>query len=167
MAGEVICQGFFRIALRTLPYFLALLALLPADDYENLFRQAADLSARGKYDQAIEDYKAALLLRPGAGEALNNLAVMYYAAHRYAEAFSTAGGIWKNHPEMESAALVTGMAAVQCNRPRDAIEPLNKLLAKDPGSRDAILALASAHVALNQLAEAARIYEGRTTQCAH
>lgn len=162
MAGEVTCQGFFRIALRTLPCFLALLPLLRADNYEDLFRQAADLSARGKYDQAIEDYKAALLLRPGAGEALNNLAVMYYAAHRYAEAFSTAAGIWKTHPEIASAALVTGMAAVQCNRPRDALKPLESLLAKDPENRDAILALASAHVALNQLEEAAHLYEQRT-----
>jgi tetratricopeptide (TPR) repeat protein len=163
MAGAVTCQGVFRIALRTLPCFLALVTLLRADHYDDLFRQAADLSARGKYDQAIEDYKAALLLRPGAVEALNNLAVMYYAAHRYAEAFSTAGGIWKTHPEMASAALVTGMAAVQCNRPRDALKPLESLVAKDPGNRDAILALASAHVALNQLGEAARLYERRTT----
>jgi tetratricopeptide (TPR) repeat protein len=153
-----------RIARRTLVCLLGLLTLARADDYESLFRQAASLSADGKYGQAIEEYKAALRLRPGAAEALNNLAVMYYAAHRYAEAFEAAAGIWKNHPEMESAALITGMAAVQCNRPRDAIEPLNKLLAKDPGSRDAVLALASAHVALNQLTEAARIYQGRTTQ---
>ena len=160
--GALTCQGFFRIALRTLPCFLALLTLLRADNYEELFRQAADLSARGKYDQAIEDYKAALLLRPGAVEALNNLAVMYYAAHRYAEAFNTAGGIWKTHPAMASAALVTGMAAVQCNRPRDALEPLESLVAKDPGNRDAILALASAHVALNEPGEASRLYERRT-----
>jgi tetratricopeptide (TPR) repeat protein len=163
MAGEVTCRDFFRIAWRTLPCFLVLLTLLRADNYEDLFRQAADLSARGKYDQAIEDYKAALLLRPGAVEALNNLAVMYYAAHRYTEAFSTAGGIWKTHPEMASAALVTGMAAVQCNRPQDALQPLESLVAKDPGNRDAILALASAHVALNQLGEASRLYERRTT----
>jgi tetratricopeptide (TPR) repeat protein len=163
MAGEVTCQGFLRIALRTLPCFLGLLTILRADNYEDLFRQAADLSAHGKYDQAIEDYRAALLLRPGAVEALNNLAVMYYAAHRYAEAFSTAGGIWKTPPEMASAALVTGMAAVQCNRPRDALKPLESLVATDPGNRDAILALASAHVALNQLEEAARLYERRTT----
>ena len=164
MAGEVTCRGVFRIALRVLSCFLALTTLLGADNYEDLFRQAADLSTRGKYDQAIEDYKAALLLRPGAVEALNNLAVMYYAAHRYAEAFSTAAGIWKTHPEMASAALVTGMAAVQCKRPRDALKPLEGLVAKDPGNRDAILALASAHVALNQLAEASGLYERRTTQ---
>ena len=163
MAGDVTCQDFLRIALRTAPCFLVLLTLLRADDYEDLFRRAADLSARGKYDQAIDDYKAALLLRPGAVEALNNLAVMYYAAHRYAEAFSAAGGIWKTHPEMASAALVTGMAAVQCNRPQDALKPLESLVAKDPGNRDAILALASAHVALNQLEEASRLYERRTT----
>jgi tetratricopeptide (TPR) repeat protein len=144
--------------------FLCLLTILRADDYENLFRQAADLSAQGKYDQAIDKYKTALRLRPGASEAVSNLAVMYYAARRYAEAFDAASGIWKTHPELVSAALITGMSAVQCNRPRDALEPLQSLVAKDPGNRDALLALASAHIALNQLGDAVRLYEQQTTR---
>jgi len=135
-----------------------------ADDYENLFRQAADLSAHGKYTEAINDYQAALRLRPGASEALNNLAAMYYAAGRYAEALNTASGIWKAHPEMESAALITGMAAVRCNLPREAVEPLEALLRQDPGNRDAVLALASARVGLNELDEAARLYERQTAR---
>jgi tetratricopeptide (TPR) repeat protein len=149
---------------RVLLCLLGLVALGRADHYDSLFRQAAELSAGGKYDQAIEAYQAALRLRPGAAEALNNLAVMYYAAHRYAEAFSAAAGIWKAHPEMESAALITGMSAVQCNRPQDALAPLESLLAKDPGNRDAVLALASAQIALNQPGEAVRLYQRQTNR---
>lgn len=145
---------------------LGLLTILRADDYEDLFRQAPDFSTHGKYDQAIESYRAALGLRPGAAEALNNIAAMYYAAGRFAEAFNAAAGIWKLHPEMQSAALITGMAAVQCNRPQDALEPLEELLKKDPGNRDAVLALASAHVGLNQLDEAVRLYERQTARSA-
>ena len=137
-----------------------------ADDYEDLFRKAADLGAHGEYGKAIEDYKAALRLRPGASEALNNLAAMYYAAGRYAEAFDATAGIWKSHPEMESAALIHGMASVQCNKPRDALEPLQAVLEKNPGNRDAVLALAAAHLALNQIDEAVQLYEHRTAQAA-
>ena len=42
-----------------------------------LFRQAGELSARGDYTGAIERFKAALVLRPGAPEAMSNLGVMY------------------------------------------------------------------------------------------
>jgi tetratricopeptide (TPR) repeat protein len=63
---------------------------------------------------------------------------------------------------LKSAALVAGMAAVQCNRPKDAIAPLHQLLDSDANNRDALLALASAHVALTEFAEAVRIYERQT-----
>jgi tetratricopeptide (TPR) repeat protein len=54
------------------------------------------------------------------------------------------------------------MAAVQSNRPKDALAPLERLLELDASNRDALLALASAHLALNDFSEAARIYERET-----
>ena len=130
-----------------------------ADDYADRFRQAATYSQQGNYEQAILQYQAALQIRPGAPEALNNLAVMCYAARKYAEAFSAASQIWESHGELRSAALITGLAAVQCNRPRDAIAPLKKLLSADPANRDALLALASADYALNELPDAIEVYK--------
>ena len=144
-----------------LPFLTGLLltaVALRADDYAARFRQAAAYSQQGNYEQAILQYQAALQIRPGAPEALNNLAVMYYEARRYAEAFSTASQIWESHGELQSAALITGLAAVQCNRPRDAIAPLKKLLSSDPTNRDALFGLASAYYALNELSEAIAIY---------
>ena len=137
-------------------------AMLRADDYADLFQKAAALSQQGNYRDAILAYQAALKIRPNAPEAINNLAVMYYEAHDYQKAFQTAAPIWKSHPELKSAALIRGMAAVQCNRPQDAIAPLEKLLVSDPKNRDALLALASARVALNQLPKATEIYEQLT-----
>lgn len=136
-------------------------AMLWADDYAELFQEAAAYSQQGNYREAILAYQAALKLRPNAPEAINNLAVMYYEAHEYQKAFETAA-IWNSHPELKSAALIRGMAAIQCNRPQDGIAPLEKLLAADPKNRDALLGLASAHVALNQLPQATELYEQLT-----
>jgi tetratricopeptide (TPR) repeat protein len=137
---------------------LLLRAGIYADQYTELFRQAAEDTQHGLYDQAIAKYKAALKIRPGAAEALNNLGVMYYQVHKYEEAFATVSGIWAKHPELRSAALIAGMSAVQCNRPKEAIAPLSQLLKSDPKNRDALLALASAQVALNDFAQAAQTY---------
>jgi len=134
-------------------------AELRADKYSDLFRDAAAFAQQGKYDEAIGKYQAALAIQPSAPEALNNLAVMYYEARKYSDAFNTASLVWARHPELHSAALIAGMSAVQCNRPRDAIAPLNQLLSLEIHNRDALLALASAHLALNDFPEAARIYE--------
>jgi tetratricopeptide (TPR) repeat protein len=136
---------------------------LLADQYADLFRQAAAYTQQGNYEQAIAQYKAALKLRPGAPEALNNLAVMYYELRKYSDAFDIASKLWPNHPELKSAELITGLAAVQCNRPREAIAPLEKLLESDAANRDALLGLASARLALKEFAEAAQIYDRETT----
>ena len=130
-----------------------------ADTYADLFQQAAAYSQHGEYAKAIDKYKAALAMHPGAPEALNNLAVMYYETRQYAEALDTAGEVWEQHPELRSAALIAGMAAVQCNRPSEAIRPLERLLGEDPSNRDALLALASAHLALKDFEAAAEAWE--------
>ncbi|MGA8596395.1 MAG: tetratricopeptide repeat protein [Bryobacteraceae bacterium] len=140
-------------------WLLLIATMLAADEYADLFQKAAAYSRQGNYQGAILEYKAALEIRPNAPEALNNLAVMYYEAHQYPEAFETASRIWEAHPELKSAALITGMAAVQCNRPRDAIRPLERLVAVDRANRDALLALASAHVALNEIPDAIDVYQ--------
>ncbi|MCU1293460.1 MAG: tetratricopeptide repeat protein [Bryobacterales bacterium] len=130
-----------------------------ADDYAELFRQAADDTRVGNFEGAILKYRTALEIRPGAPEALNNLAVTYYQVHKYSEAFDIASRIWQSHPELKSAALIAGMAAVQCNRPKDAIAPFEALLSSEPFNRDALLGLASAHFASNELQEAVDIYQ--------
>ncbi|MDQ2839939.1 MAG: tetratricopeptide repeat protein [Acidobacteriota bacterium] len=151
------------MTLRLATGLLLLTGVLPAaDDYLDLCREASAYTQQGNYDLAIVKYQAALAIRPHAPEALNNLAVVYYQVRKYSEAFETASEIWKDHPELKSAALIAGMAAVQCNRPKEAIAPLTQLLKLDDRNRDALLALASAHLGLNDFAEAAKVYERQT-----
>ncbi len=135
-----------------------------ADDYETLFREAAELSRQGKYEKAIDRYNAALALRPGAAEALNNLAVMYYTTASYQKAWDLAGQALKAQPAMTSAALIEGLSAIRCNRPADAIPFLQQVLQNDPGNRDALLGLASARIGTGKVAEAAELYERRTAK---
>jgi tetratricopeptide (TPR) repeat protein len=135
---------------------------LHADDYGELLRQAAADTGSGRYDKAISEYQSALKLRPEAAEALNNLAVLYYQVRRFSEAYDLAAGVWQKHAELPSAALITGLAAVQCNRPQDALSPLEHLLVADPANRDALLGLASAHFALHQYSQAVEVYHRET-----
>jgi tetratricopeptide (TPR) repeat protein len=135
-----------------------------ADDYSDLFRAAAAYAQQGNYEEALSKYNAALVIRPGSIEALNNVAAMYYELRKYQNAFDTVSPIWAGHPELKSAALIAGMSAVQCNRPKEAIAPLRRLLETDANNRDALLALASAQLALNDYVEAVQIYERQTAQ---
>ena len=130
-----------------------------ADSYASLCQQAAESSQRHDYQGAILRYQRALEIKPDGPEALNNLAVMYYQVGRFPEALRISSKLWPGHPELKSAALIAGMSAVQCNRPAEAIRPLENLLAADPTNRDALLALASAHFGLKKLREAAWVYE--------
>ncbi len=133
--------------------------MLGEESYAELFRQAAAYSQHGEYGKAIEKYKAALVMRPNAPEALNNLAVMYYETRQYREALDSASKIWESHPELKSAALIAGMAAVQCNRPKEALRPLEQLLGQEAANQDALLALASARFALKDLKSATELWE--------
>jgi tetratricopeptide (TPR) repeat protein len=135
------------------------LNLLAADDYDSLFREAAALSSQRNYKDAVHLYEAALKLRPNAPEALNNLAVMYYAAGDYEKAWETASRIVHTQRTFSSAQLIAGLSAIRLSRPAEAIQPLTDLLKHDPGNRDALLGLASAHVAQHQLREAAELYQ--------
>src|SRR5436305_799823 len=153
------------MTIRLLASCVLLLAevLCGADSYTSLCEEAAECSRRQQYEEAIHKYQSALAIRPGAPEASNNLAVMFYQVRRYSDALRITLALWRTHPELKSAALIAGMSAVQCNRAGDAIEPLHAVLEKDPSNRDALLTLASALFALKQLPQAAEVY-GRELQ---
>lgn len=151
-------------AARVLCWALGCAALIAAPDgYAELFAKAAALSRGGNYVGAIAKYREALALRPGAPEALSNLAVMYYAAGKYQNAWDSASQALAKQPGSSPAALIAGLAAIRLNRLDDAIAPLDRVLGIQPDNRDALLGLASARVGLGQLDAAARLYVRRTS----
>ena len=134
-------------------------ALLQAHSYEDLFRQAEQLSVRRDYAGAIQKYKDALKLRPGAPEAMSNLGVMYHAVGQYLAAVKTLTEVVRTNPDVFPAQLILGLSLVRLNRAPDAVPHLKAALQLSPGNREAGLALAAAFVAINELPEAARLYE--------
>src|SRR5213076_926458 len=98
--------------------------VLAAQSYEDLFGEAAALSAAGDYQKAITKYEAALRIRPQAPEALSNLGVMYNAMGRYSEAVEVTQHAVRLQPELLPANLILGLALIRLNRPAESIVPL-------------------------------------------
>lgn len=150
---------------RTLLVFLAA-ALLPfsarAQSYDDLFSQAGALSARGDYAGAIDKFRAALRLRPGAPEALSNLGVMYHMAARYAEAVETMDTVVKSSPDLFPARLILGLDLVHLHRFADAIQHLEAARQLNSSSAEALYGLAAAYLGVERLQPAADLYEART-----
>lgn len=146
---------------------LLLSAFLPpmaraAQSYEDRFRTGASLSARGDYAGAIEQFQAALRLRPGAPEALSNLGAMYHMAGRYADAVETMNQVLRTSPDLFPAQLILGLDLVRLDRAPEAIPYLKKALNANPSSLEALYGLAAAYIGSNQLQAAAALYESRT-----
>jgi tetratricopeptide (TPR) repeat protein len=128
--------------------------------FTELCKNAAESVRSGKYSEAIRLYDAALHIHPDSPEVLNNLAVACYEAHQYSRALEISKKIWKSHPELRSAALICGLAAIQCDRPEDALEPLSRLLVSaNQQDKDALLGLASAYIALGRISDAIDVYK--------
>ena len=145
----------------SLSFLLCAVALSPlarAQSYEDLFRQAADLSAHRQYAEAIEKYKAALRLRPGAPEAISNLGVMYHVSAQYAAAVSTMAEVVNSNPNLFPAQLILGIDLVRLKRSSEAVPHLEAATRLSPGNREARLALAASYVAIGRLSDAARLY---------
>jgi len=73
---------------------------IQAQSYDDLFHEAAELSAQRNFDGAIEKIRAALQQRPGAPEALSNLGVIYHLAGRYREAVETMEVVVRSNPKL-------------------------------------------------------------------
>ncbi len=150
---------------RTISLILFAGALCPrvdAQSYDDLFREGAALSAQKNYSGAIEKFKAALKVRPGAPEALNNLGVIYHVAGRYREAVETMEEVVRKSPQLFPAHLILGLDLVRLNRAGDALPHLRTALDLSPGNPEAALGLAAAYVALGRFQEAADAYEAQT-----
>jgi tetratricopeptide (TPR) repeat protein len=133
-----------------------------AQSYDDLFREAAALSAEHNFDGAIGKYKAALQLRPGAAEALSNLGVIYHLAGRYQQAVETMDRVIAIDPKVFPARLILGLDLVRLDRSGEAIPHLRMAVVLSPGNTEAALGLAAAYVAMGRLQEAADEYEAQT-----
>ena len=133
--------------------YVAILEKYPAriDVRSNL---GAAYSALGRYEQAIEQYKRALLV-DGTNPAIRfNLALAYYKAAWFAEAAAELERFLKavpNSPQTANAQLVLADAYVRLGEYKKVIQALSPLADADPSNRTLAYLLGSALIGDGQL----------------
>jgi tetratricopeptide (TPR) repeat protein len=112
---------------------------------------------------AVEEYRAALKLKPGVAEAWVNLGLDLYVLHRENEAIEAFQQGLKRKPDMLPGNLFLGMAYLHNSQSQKAIAPLKKVIALNPKELKAYINLSYAYQETGQLEEAARILEKAKT----
>lgn len=128
------------------------------EQVEVLAHEAEQDFAKGDYASAARKYERLVSLQPRSANALNNLGIAYHMAGRLREAVQVLQRAVRLNPDLLPANLILGIDYVQLNEAELAIPPLEKVLRRDGTNRDALLALASAHLALKRFDLAAKVY---------
>jgi len=108
------------------------------------FLAAQQDQQQGRLDEAVQEYKAVLVLQPGLPEVYINLGLVYYAQARFedsAQALATAG---KLRPGMKGVNLWLGIDDVKLHRPLQAITLLREASRQQPSDKLAQSWLATA-----------------------
>ena len=129
------------------------------DQVEILGREAEQALMKRDYPGAVEKYERLATLQPDSANVLNNLGLAYHMAGRPRDAVRVLQKALRLKPDMLSANLILGMDYVQLNDAAEAIAPLERALRQDGNNRDALFALATAHLALKHFDLAAEVYQ--------
>ncbi len=139
------------------PALLVLFAaalLSPVEDPAAKARRAAELVVAGKADEAIPIYKDLVLSFPGDPGILLNLSIAEFKAKRYSDAAAHASAVLKLQPDSLAANLFLGSSYEELGEHALALDPLQKVLARQPRERNARLMLAEALLNLQRYQEA-------------
>jgi predicted Zn-dependent protease len=137
----------------------------PAAEAAEKMRSANALVQADKPEQAIPIYRELVAAFPNLPALRVNLAVALYKAGRYQEASTECQALVERHPELFAAWLFLGASRLKLGQAADAVEPLRKAVALQPGDLNARLMLADAVLDQQQFKEAAALYTqaARTT----
>lgn len=141
--------------------YLAILANYPArvDVRSNL---GAAYSALGRYEEAIEQYKRALVIDSGNYAIRFNLALAYYKAAWFAEAAAELErfiGAAPNTPQAANARLVLADCQVRLGEYKKVIQALSPLAEADPTNRTLAYLLGSALIGDGQMSKGQEIID--------
>jgi len=134
-------------------------------DYEQLLKLAPDavevranlgaaLAHIGRYDDAIAQYRAALVKLPGNGALRLNLALAYYKKNDFAGAARELRPLQEASPGDVRLATLLGECYARQGRPAEAIALMGPLEPQHPGDLDLAWALGQALVQAGRLADA-------------
>lgn len=128
----------------------------PQDDEELIahFRAGQQNMQAGRFEQASEEFKQVLRLRPDLVEARVDLGLAYHALGDYSGAVAELGQAAKQRPNLLPANLFLGLSYLKLGSPEKAVPPLQHALALDDSSREGRRALAAAELAQGEYGNA-------------
>jgi tetratricopeptide (TPR) repeat protein len=110
--------------------------------------------SRKKLSRELEARK----LNPRDARSRHNLGVIYYQGRKYEQALDELAESVSIDPDRTDAQYFLGLTLLKLNRPAEAIEPLERVVAVKPRhGGDALVRLAEAKLAVGDLAEAERL----------
>ena len=123
------------------------------------FEQAEKYRHEGKIDQAIEEYKAIVALKPAAFDALNNLGYLYVGKGQYAGAVVQYQKAITIKPDFAEALYNLGVAFVALNQPDSAIAAYQKAVQYDPENHELHNNIGAAHTMIGNPPKAEASYQ--------
>lgn len=139
MARSLLCNRFLRLcaaALLLLPagaVCAAQQSSAPVDaGIDQLYAAAKAAQARGDLDEAIRNYRAMVRVDPGLAPAWNNLGLLYYQQHDYAQAIPALREGLRLNPQMTTADALLGTCLFATGRYAEARGPLESALSGNP-----------------------------------
>jgi tetratricopeptide (TPR) repeat protein len=121
---------------------------------QDLYAQAKAAQQRGDDASAIQKYRAMLKLAPHLAPAYNNLGMLYFNQHDYANAAQVLEHGLKLNPDMPTASTLLGLSYVQMGESEKAEPLLESAVRANPSDDNAGMALARTLINLRKYDEA-------------
>jgi predicted Zn-dependent protease len=166
-------KGTYKQTLRGLALALAacaaVLTACAQDDevtpqVRQLYTEAHAAQASGNTSLAIAKYRAMLQLAPHLAAAYNNLGMLYFNGHDYAEAASTLSRGLALNPHMAGAEAMLGMSYLEMGEAAKALAPLEDAVHAGVGDDQVKMALARAELATLDNEKAASTLQAYTKE---
>jgi tetratricopeptide (TPR) repeat protein len=122
---------------------------------QDLYAQAKAAQQRGDSAVAIEKYRAMLKLAPHLAPAYNNLGMLYFRQHDFANAAPVLEQGLKLNPDMPTASALLGLTYLEMGDNEKAEPLLEAAVRANPADDNAEMALARALIGLRKYDEAA------------
>jgi tetratricopeptide (TPR) repeat protein len=117
----------------------------------------------GKYEQALADFKRALLLTPDDPVIYNNLGAAYTKQERYTQALEAFRQSIAINPEIAVTYYNMGIVYDHLNRPAEALASVRKAVEIEPKNTKAFVLMCELGLAAEQNKEAVGCYESLQT----
>jgi tetratricopeptide (TPR) repeat protein len=145
---------FILITLAT--FTLAAFAQTDSDSFTVHFRKGQQAAALKHYEQAVVEFREALRIDANSTEARANLGLMYYLSGKYDAAIIELNRVAQISANLLPAQLFLGISYLKAGHPERALGPLKRAIEIDPGNPEALRALFTCQLGLEDYQNATR-----------